>query len=141
MDIRLRGKQNLYLNIVDEYKKLMLSVRSAGVKTSLLPRVADRIGGQSQYCGKGVFRFGGRGVYLHFAKKGAYADYTPDGARGQAEEVKKQLRNFRASGIGFDEILSLLKEVYGEEDLKTAENSRDRVETNAVEGRKGENVQ
>lgn len=116
MDIRLKGKQNVYLNIVAEYKKLIeLGAIRRGEKLPSCRALAIELGINPNTVERAYSALEEEGYIRILPKKGAYADYADGGARERQEEIKRQLRVFRDAGVAYSELALLMEEVYGEE--------------------------
>lgn len=115
MKIRLQGKQNVYSNIVDEYKKLIeFGAIKYGEKLPSCRGLALELGINPNTVERAYAALEEEGYIRILPKKGAYAEYTDDAGRKRLEEVRRQMTLFRAAGVTKSEIFALAEEIYSE---------------------------
>ncbi len=115
METRLKGKQNVYLGIVAEYKKLIgLGAIRYGEKLPSCRALAIELGVNPNTVERAYCELEAAGYIRILPKKGAYADYAAEDERRRVEELRKQLRVLRDAGVTFAELSLAMEEVYAE---------------------------
>lgn len=116
MEIRLQGKQNVYQNIVEEYKRLIgFGAMKYGERLPSVRALALELGVNPNTVERAYSALEEQGYIRILPKKGAYADYTDAGQKERIEELRVQLENFRRAGYTREEMEATLDEVYSKE--------------------------
>lgn len=115
MEIRLQGKQNVYQNIVEEYKRLIgFGAMKYGERLPSVRALALELGVNPNTVERAYSALEEQGYIRILPKKGAYVDFADDGRRCRLEELKRQLRLLKQAGFTEAEFLMLFGEIFSE---------------------------
>lgn len=115
MLIRLNGKQSVYLELADEYKRLIRagalkdgeklpSVRALALELGINPNTVERA-----YC-----KLEEEGLVRSMEKKGVFV-CAENVHASVINEAARQLRILKRAGLAYDELCNLAAEVYRED--------------------------
>ena len=117
MKITLRGKENVYEQIVNEYKRFIsLNVLSLDDKLPSCRELAKELGINPNTVSKAYTVLENEGYIKVLPKKGVYVSYQKD---GKYDEKRKEIESFlihlKKQNITINEIQEILQDVYGGE--------------------------
>jgi GntR family transcriptional regulator len=114
MEIRLTGKQDVYIEVAERYKEyIRLGIIKVGEKLPSVRTVAGQLGINPNTVAKAYSLLEADGFIRSLPKKGAYVIYgsDPPSSNDYSEQINiiRQLKN---SGIDRNTIIKLIEEVY-----------------------------
>lgn len=106
------GKLNVYQGLVEEFRRLIeMGALKNGERLPSCRALATERGINPNTVEKAYSELEASGYIRILLKKGAYVDH---GGGKRAEEIRRQIRLFRAAGATKEEVEFLLEEVYAE---------------------------
>ena len=117
MKIILKGKENVYEQIVNEYKRyITLNVLRFDEKLPSCRALACQLGINPNTVQRAYAVLEEEGFIKSLPKKGAYVCYNPDNSKSNlGDDIKKYILEIKNQNVSYDELISIIKEVYGGE--------------------------
>ena len=113
MKITLKGKDNVYEQIVNEYKRyIKLGVIKFDEKLPSCRNLASELGINPNTVVRAYNVLENEGYIKVLPKKGVYVTYK-DSDKKDYNEFKNNIEEIKNNGISYDELLELIKDVYG----------------------------
>ena len=115
MQTRFTGKQDVYLEIAEQYKEyIKLGIIKNGEKLPSVRTLAGEIGVNPNTVARAYSVLEDEGFVCSLPKKGAFVTYSDDTAL--ALDKKSVIYALKDMGITKNSILKWIEEVYGEND-------------------------
>lgn len=112
MGIMLKGKDNVYEQIVNEYKRLIeLNVIRTDEKLPSCRQLAIDLGVNPNTVSRAYSVLEEEGYIIAIPKKGVYVCYEGKEDSKKAEYVKT-IKSLKDSGLSYDELLKIVNDVY-----------------------------
>ncbi|MFR1982737.1 MAG: GntR family transcriptional regulator [Christensenellaceae bacterium] len=120
MEIRLQGKQNVYQNIVEEYKRLIgFGAMKYGERLPSVRALALELGVNPNTVERAYSALEEQGVYPYFAEEGRVRRFCGRRAALSAGGAETSASAFKQAGFTEAEFLMLLGEIFsGREEEK-----------------------
>ena len=117
MQITLQGKENIYSQIANYYKKYIdLGIIKVGEKLPTCRGLAEELGVNPNTIVKAYNILEAEGYIKTLTKKGAYV-IKETSSSTKLENVKKDIINFKNQNITYDELINIINEVFGRSNL------------------------
>lgn len=114
MLIRLKGKKNIYEEIVDDYTRYILSGALAeGEKLPSCRALATQLGINPNTVERAYAELERQGLIRTLPKKGAYVAYAGGGREALFEEAKHRIAALKGAGLTKEELFALAEKIYG----------------------------
>lgn len=113
MNIILKGKENVYQQIINEYKRFItLDIIKKDDKLPSCRTLANELGINPNTVIKAYAVLEKEGYIKIIPKKGVYVIYE---RKQDAEilELKKQIIQFKESNIEYNQLIKIINEIYG----------------------------
>ncbi len=118
--LNFSGKQDVYVELAERYKQYILSgIYKNGDKLPSVRVVATELSVNPNTVAKAYALLESEGYIVALPKKGAYVVYEQAVASNRSSknaELVRAMNEARENGIAYDEIITLVKEVYGVND-------------------------
>ena len=115
MELKLSGKQDVYLEVAEKYKEyIKLGIIKKGEKLPSVRTAAGELGINPNTVAKAYSNLEEEGFILALPKKGAYVIYDlieKDSTQSYSKELEL-IHKIKESGIDRETILKLIEEVY-----------------------------
>ena len=115
MELKLNGKQDVYLEVAEKYKEyIKLGIIKKGEKLPSVRTAAGELGINPNTVAKAYSHLESEGFICALPKKGAYVIYNPvenKTTRNHSKEIEL-IKQIKDGGIDRDTILKLIEEVY-----------------------------
>ena len=123
MLIRLKGKKNIYEEIVDDYTRYILSGALAeGEKLPSCRALAAQLGINPNTVERAYAELERQGLIRTLPKKGAFVAHAGGGREVLYEEAKHRIAALKSAGLAKEELFALAENIYGRPE---GENDRD----------------
>lgn len=123
MLIRLKGKKNIYEEIVDDYTRYILSGALAeGEKLPSCRALAAQLGINPNTVERAYAELERQGLIRTLPKKGAFVAHAGGGREVLYEEAKHRIAALKSAGLAKEELFALAENIYGRTE---GENDRD----------------
>ena len=112
MEVRLRGRKNVFEEIASEYERLIrLGALGEGEKLPSVRALAMQLGVNPNTVERAYMLLERRGLITMLPKKGAFVR----GGRGSAleEEARSHVAALKEAGVTRDQLLAVVQEIYG----------------------------
>ena len=114
MFVRLKGKKNIYEEIVDEYSRyIKAGVLAEGEKLPSCRALAGELGINPNTVERAYAELERQGLVRTIPKKGAFVAVAGDADNVLREEAERQLNAWKGAGLGRDELEALIDKIYG----------------------------
>lgn len=115
MDIKLPGKQDVYIEVADRYKRyIRLGIIKKGEKLPSVRTAAGELGINPNTVAKAYSLLEEEGFVRSLPKKGAFVIYEGETVQPIDYSKKKELiKQIKESGVDKNTIIKLIEEVYG----------------------------
>ena len=125
MLIRLKGKKNIYEEIVEDYTRyIRTGVLAKGEKLPSCRALASELGINPNTVERAYAELERQGLVRTIPKKGAFVALSGDGRAALREEAARQLRAWKTAGLQREELAALADKIYSEK----TEESNDRTQ-------------
>jgi len=115
MQTRFTGKQDVYLEIAEQYKEyIKLGVIKTGEKLPSVRALAGELGVNPNTVARAYSTLEAEGFVRALPKKGAYVTYNEEGKK--EPDRKNVIYALKDMGVSKKSILKWIEEVYGEND-------------------------
>ncbi len=118
--LNFSGKQDVYVELAERYKQYILSgIYKNGDKLPSVRVVATELSVNPNTVAKAYALLESEGYIVALPKKGAYVVYEQAVASNRSSknaELVRAMNEARENGTAYDEIITLVKEVYGVND-------------------------
>lgn len=115
MNIYLKGKSNVYQQIVDQYKRyISLNVIKYMEKLPSCRALASQLGINPNTVERAYSILENEKYIITIPKKGAYACYQKE-SENENKFVIQQIKELKQSGIKKEELLEMIEKVYKED--------------------------
>ena len=112
MKIYLKGKSNIFEEIVDQYKQyILLGFLQNGDKLPSCRNLAKDLGINPNTVSRAYTELEKQGYITNIPKKGVYVSFNS--SNDETNEIKETLLNFYNNGVSKKELLNLIDEIYG----------------------------
>ncbi len=116
MKLNFSGKQDVYLEIAQKYKEYIeLGIIKNGEKPPSVRTAAGELGVNPNTVAKAYAVLEEQGYVCALPKKGAFVIFEENGERDLTEQ-RELIRAVRQSGLTKSELMTLIEEVYSEND-------------------------
>ena len=110
----LQTNSPIYEQIYEEYKKLIkLGVLKDGDKLPSVRELGIELGINPNTVSRAYDLLIKEGYAKALEKKGIYVDYKEGNLEIRNDEVKKQIKKIKDSGVDKDKVIEIIDEVYG----------------------------
>lgn len=117
MKITLKGKENVYEQIVNEYKRFIsLNVLRLDDKLPSCRELAKELGINPNTVSKAYTVLENEGYIKILPKKGVYVNYQGEKIDNKKLEITEFFKHLKEENICLKEITEILEDVYGGED-------------------------
>lgn len=124
MFVRLKGKKNIYEEIVEEYSRyISAGVLAEGEKLPSCRALAAELGINPNTVERAYAELERQGYVRTIPKKGAFVAVAGDAEIAIREEAERQLTAWKGAGLGRYELEALIDKIYG----KSEEDDDDRT--------------
>ena len=114
MLIRLKGKKNIYEEIVDDYTRCILSGALAeGEKLPSCRALATQLGINPNTVERAYAELERQGLIRTLPKKGAYVAHAGGGREVLYEEAKHRIAALKSAGLAKEELFALAENISG----------------------------
>ena len=114
MEIRLRGQKTISEEIAEEYEKLIrFGALREGDKLPSCRALAMQLGINPNTAERAFAELERRGLVTPIPKKGVFV--SASGGELLIKEARRQLAAIKKAGLTQEELISLVREIYGEE--------------------------
>lgn len=119
MKVTLRGKENVYEQIVSEYKRFIsLNVLKQDDKLPSCRELAKELGVNPNTVSKAYNVLEQEGYIVIIPKKGVYVGVqNSDRVDNKKQEIEKFLKQLKSENVTLDEIKEILNDVYGGDEI------------------------
>ncbi len=118
--LNFSGKQDVYIELAERYKQYILSgIYKNGDKLPSVRVVATELSVNPNTVAKAYALLESEGYIVALPKKGAYVVYeqaVTSNRSSKNAELVREINEARENGTAYDEIITLVKEVYGVND-------------------------
>ena len=118
--LNFSGKQDVYIELAERYKQYILSgIYNNGDKLPSVRVVATELSVNPNTVAKAYALLESEGYIVALPKKGAYVVYeqaVTSNRSSKNAELVRAMNEARENGTAYDEIITLVKEVYGVND-------------------------
>ena len=112
MSFRFSGKQDVYIEIAEKYKEYILNgIYKYGDKLPSVRYIALELGVNPNTVARAFSLLEEWGYINSISKKGAFVIYSGESTNCN-DAVFKSVLDLKNSGVTYDELLKVLKEVY-----------------------------
>lgn len=113
MNIVLRGKDNVYQQIINEYKRfIILGVIKKNEKLPSCRQLASELGINPNTVAKAYNILEEEGFINVLPKKGVYVIYSANNDLDKLVEVKNEIIKFKNNNIEYEELMKIVNDVY-----------------------------
>lgn len=113
MKITLKGKDNVYEQIVNEYKRyIQLGVIRLDEKLPSCRSLAQELGINPNTVVRAYNVLENEGYIKVLPKKGVYVTYESN-RNSSLTEVKKEIEELKNNNVSYEELIKIINEVYG----------------------------
>lgn len=113
MNIKLNGKENIYEQIVKEYKRFIeLGVIRNGEKMPSCRTLAMDLGINPNTVVRAYAVLESEGYIQVLPKKGVYVTYNNTQRNTNYSKAKEVIEEIKASGISYDALIEIVKDAY-----------------------------
>ncbi len=117
MKITLKGKENVYEQIVNEYKRFIsLNVLRLDDKLPSCRELAKELGINPNTVSKAYSVLEADGYIKILPKKGVYVNYQNDKIDTKKKEIEDFFKHLKENKVSLKEIKEILNDVYGGDD-------------------------
>lgn len=114
MLVHLKGRKNIYEEIVEEYERyIRTGALREGEKLPSCRALAGDLGINPNTVERAYAELERRGLVRMLPKKGAFVSHAGGGKSALLEEAAHRLRILRGAGLTKSELLSLADEIFG----------------------------
>lgn len=116
MKIVLKNKENVYEQIVNEYKRFIsLNILQNDDKLPSCRQLAKELGINPNTVSKAYSVLEQEGYIKVLPKKGVYVSYRSNNENSYINEIKEYLCSIKEK-VSYDEISKIIKDLYGRDD-------------------------
>lgn len=115
MCLKFSGRQDVYLEVAEQYKKyIQLGILKNGERLPSVRNAAEEYGINPNTVARAYTHLEQEGYIRTIPKKGVYVTYSDAGInRKVLDEAREALIALRDSGVSQSTLLSLIDEIYG----------------------------